>query len=57
MIKMNVNAMTNGEIVAQYRALEKQVTAIIASGRGIVGVEIKERMATLKERMEALGLT
>lgn len=56
MIQMNVNAMTNQEIIAQYRTLEQQVATISKNGY-IVGEEFQIRMEILKRAMDEKGLT
>jgi hypothetical protein len=56
MIKMNVNAMTNGEIVAQYHGLVQQVATLEKVGHAIIGDAIKEKMAVLKAAMDEKGL-
>jgi len=57
MIKMNPNAMTDQEIIQQYRGLLGQIATIEKVGRAIVGDAIKEKLATLKQAMDDRGLT
>jgi len=57
MIKMNPNAMTDQEIIQQYRGLLGQIATIEKVGRAIVGDAIKEKLATLKQAMDDRSLT
>jgi hypothetical protein len=55
MVRINLNAMTNQEIIQQYRTLVEQAEVVKKNGF-ILGIEYTERIAILKEAMEALGL-
>jgi hypothetical protein len=57
MIQMNVNAMTNAEISAEYHSLVKQGEQFKRVGRAIIGPAFTDKIAFLKAAMDEKGLT
>jgi len=56
MIEINVNAMTNQEIVQQCKSLEKQMEVITKGGYATICDEFTNTLAILKQAMIERGL-